>query len=568
MEGENPILNKSKEGENGEEEKTALGNDNGRENINEEEEENSDGIDIIDEEVSDSSMENFSKITNEDSKDQGEENQNDSKRTEQSMKIYTITRTLRHDGKKALFIRYFLLLYYNNENKLDYVFKEINDEYLTDNEYIGSTTFKLILICKNKHANDHYDILEIFFDIRGINFPFNYDDVEEMSAIMSSIFNNIQPLFFIFSPSIYTLECYLGVLRCMEEFPKAYFIAISSPLSGEMIGTDLVAYNNLRLKANNILETYNLDKKDKYIELLDLKVEESYTFNRVNLTRPIAIKINLPNVDILLSKNINSLNPNIIHSVNEADENNKNVELTKYYYNLGGIANEVNEEFTNNTPVIPMTEGSLVNLIKFIFIEGKEYNLTFQPGDQKQIETLQSSLSHRNEEMDVDKSITISTANVIWNQNSAIYNLCSSLQSVLFNTDENSIFNYFFSDDSNPLILTSVHYKESLEEETKEPLGEFIKNYDIEYEKIADKNFLLSRCYSLYSDRQWIDDEMQIAKEYNSAELASGGSVPLKKKAVIISIILGAILIVVIVIVVVVTSRNEGFKPSMRQIKS
>ena len=92
-------------------------------------------------------------------------------------------------------------------------------------------------------------------------------------------------------------------------------------------------------------------------------------------------------------------------------------------------------------------------------------------------------------------------------------------------------------------------------------------------------NFMLSRLYSLYSDGQWIEEESSHDTESEQVEnapvrnvptndAAMGGVVTSKKKAIIRSIILGAILIIVIVVVVIVTSRNEGFKPRTRQIKS
>ena len=559
MEGDNPISNENKEGEKGEEEKTTVGNDDGRDN--------NDDLDIIVEGMYDSSMENANEITNEDSEDQGEENQNDSKLTEQPNEDYIITRTLSRNGKETLFTRYILSLYYNNEGKLDHEYQEINDEYLTDQRSIGSTTFKLIIIYKMEDNN--VNILELFFDIQ-VNHEFS-EVVEKITKALIKLCENFQPLFFIFSPSIYTLDCYLGVLKCMDKLPDTYFIAMSSPLSGRIDEED----EKINEKVKKILDYYKLNEKDKYIELLDLEVEKSYSNNRTNFFKPIVVQIHLPNVDILLSKHIHSLNKDILREI-EMKLEDWNGTLTNYYYVFARVADAVNKNFSNDTPEIPMTRRSFANLIKSLFFD-KHYLLTFKPETDQDIHALQSSLKD-GVEMSMKKgdSITISTANIKLDgkEDNAIKNLYNSLRSVLFIMDENSKIGQFFPDKSNPLILTSDYFI-SQGEDIGKSLKKFIEAYDNECKEMPDNDFFLSRRYSLYSDRQRMRRKMSheidgnlIASKGDAADSATGGAVPLKKKAIIISIILGAILIVVIVIVVIVTSRDEGFKPSMRQIKS
>lgn len=502
------------------------------------------------------------------------------------------------DGSKSVsFKRGVLRIYYqvihNNEEKI------IRGDIVGIEKYYGIEAFKLIVVTKSDEINDIY---EFFFSV-------NVDiDDENRERVVNTIANvlygwlnsiNQSPLFFIFSPSIYTLECFQGVLGCMDVFANAYFIATSSPWSGDPNN------NNDYEKAKKLLPEIIPADNEKYIELLDLNVENSYQYEQKSrlFKQPVAIKINLSNVDILVSKYLYSLNCKILNEKTLFDDEGV---MRGYYYALDNIAQEINAEF-NGAPAIPMTSGSLINLIKHTFVRPHEdYNLTFRPEKQEHILTLQSSLKDYRK-MKLNDFITISTADVNWCKNNAIVNLSNSLEKVfhlLVNFDERS-----FEDDNlnpiltpdgnanNPLILSS-DYEEVLfnkikvtnniadnVNETKDevkPLRDFIVTYDKEREKMFNDNILLGRLYSLHSTSQhmgWKEEEEEKQEEVDVSnnemeqgehpanDQAMGGVVTSKKKAIIISIILSAILIIVIVIVVIVTSRNEGFKPRMHQIK-
>lgn len=500
-----------------------------------------------------------------------------------------IERELENNNKSVSFIRGMLHIYNDSRSALEYM----HENYVIDHQLIGSETFKLIFVIKGEETNDIY---ELFFEIPEINDLNRNDIVNAITETLKEWFEGEknQPSFFIFSPSIHTLECFQGVLRCMDTFSEAYFIAASSPLSGMKDEME----NESIEKAKKIIAEYKLNDKDKYIELLDLEVEDSYKFkdDGWQFKQPVAIEINLSNVNILVSKHIRSLNEeNVDGNVMEVD----GAQITKYYYNLGKVAEKVNKLF-ENAPAIPMTKVSLINLIKKIFVKPfKAYELIFKPTEWQHIITLQSSLK-KWRKMEPNNVITISTADVKWDQNSAIHNLADSLSKVLNNPDFSKVSEEalitFFPNGSNPLILTS-DICEVYEGNEEQPLGEFIMAYDDKCEEMAKENFLLSRTYSLYGDRQkmlWKEVEQNNESSENSepsdstsdksvsddgdgnddkeetpepGEKGTAGGVVPSKKAIIISIILGAILIVVIVIIIIVTSRDEGFKPSMRQIK-
>lgn len=507
------------------------------------------------------------------------------------------------DGSKSVsFKRGVLCIYYqvmhDSEEKI------IMGDIVGIEKYYGIEAFKLIVVTKCGEINDIY---EFFFNV-------NVDiDDGNRERVVNAITNVLRewlnrnkhcPLFFIFSPSIYTLECFQGVLGCMTMFKDAYFIATSSPWSGDLID------NNNYEKAQKLLPEIIPDDNEKYIELLDLNVGNSYQYDQTSrlFKQPVAIKINLSNVDILVSKYVHSLNYKILKEKTLFDDDEG--AMRGYYYALDNIAQEINAEF-NGAPAIPMTSGSLINLIKHTFVRPHEdYILTFRPEKQEHILTLQSSLKDYRK-MNLNEHITISTADVKWYGDNAIANLSNSLSRVfhlLGNFDEKSFEHdnlnpILTTDENNPLILTS-DYEEVLFKEIKvtnniadnvnetkdevKPLEDFIVTYDKERGKMFDDNNLLGRLYSLYSTSQhmgWKEDEQTKQEEEEKQEevdvsnnemeqgehpandQAMGGVVTSKKKAIIISIILGAILIIVIVIVVIVASRNEGFKPRMRQIK-
>lgn len=523
------------------------------------------------EEVKNEALENPREEAREEGRSTVEENNVEEEEEEEEKEGDATLLLLKNGDKTASFIRYILSFYYDKDGELQRKFKEIDDKYLADNNYIGSSTFKLIIIYKEKDTNG-VSILELFFDIHISDKDFNHEIMEGITNALLEYCEDKEPLFFIFSPSIDTLECYLSVLGCMDELKETYFIAASSPLSGMENEMKNEMKNTLIREAKEISTKYNLDDEVKYIELLDLDVEDSYSYSGNYFHNPTAVQIHLSNVDILVSKHIQSLNKDIF-----ADETwtlkNEVSEVTEYYYNFNRIADEVNKNYSNDTPEIPMTRESLMNLIKSMFILWKEYDLTFIPKTDQHISALQSSLRNLTN-MDEGEAVRISMNDVKIGkgENNAINNLYNSLRSILITTDVNSKIGQFFIDGSNPLILTASAYK--LYKGEEQSLREFIEAYDKKYKENADKGLLWSRLYSIYSDRQWIDWDVQYAEgDKKSSALvgdvvdsATGGVVP-SKKAIIISIILGAILIVVIVIVIIVTSRNEGFKPSMRQIK-
>lgn len=498
------------------------------------------------------------------------------------------------DGSKSVsFKRGVLCIYYQvvHDDKK----KIIRGDIVGIKKYYGVKAFKLIVVTKSDEINDIY---EFFFNVNVDIDDGNREKV--VNAITDALYgwlnnNNQSPLFFIFSPSINTLECFQGVLGCMDMFKDAYFITTSSPWSGDSID------NNDYEKAQKLLPEIIPDDNEKYIELLDLNVENSYQYDQTSrlFKRPVAIKINLSNVDILVSKYVRSLNYKILNEKPIFDED----AIRGYYYALDNIAQEINVKF-NGAPAIPMTSESLINLIKYTFVRPHEdYILTFRPEKQEHIPTLQSSLN-KYRKMKLSEPITISTADVKWYEDNAIANLSNSLSRVfhlLEDFDEKSFednnLNPILTPDgnaNNPLILTS-DYEEVLSNEinvtnniadnvneTKDevkPLGDFIVTYDEERAKMFENNILLGRLYSLYSTSQHMgwEEEKQEEEDVSNNEMeqgehpandqAMGGVVTSKKKAIIISIILGAILIIVIVIVVIVASRNEGFKPRMRQIK-
>lgn len=488
-----------------------------------------------------------------------------------------VIRELACGNKKVSFIRGLLIVYYGENN----TFKgEVSgmDECRADDAYIDSTTFKLIVILKGDVSGETaFTIIELFFNIAVVIDDGNRTAVvKKIAETLISFLGNYQPLFFIFSPSIHTLECFHGVLECIEHFPDAYFIATSSPLSVNIEkldnAQDIDSYYD---RVKEIADAYN-GSNIKYIELFDYSQADSYAGNEI-LTNPVAVMLNLPIVNVLLSNSIYYLNRRVL---NESRTTTGGAEIVIYRYDLNKITDAVNKDFSD-APEIPMTEGSLVNLMKSIFDEKNEYDLTFQPETSDHIAILQSSLTDEKKEMKIDAPTVISTADVKWNNdNSAIDNLYISLYNVLIPSDElEDNLKRFFDANSNPLILTSDNdNKGVLFDCDKERLKDAIEYHDHCKNNMSTNNFMLSRLYSLYSDRQLIvmesshdTDSEQVenapVRNVPTNEGAMGGVVTSKKKAIIISIILGAILIIVIVVVVIVTSRNEGFKPRMGKIK-
>lgn len=497
---------------------------------------------------------------------EGEEEEVD----EQSEGDGFIERILKQDGKSVSFTRCLLAIYYA-DGVLQGEVSGIYDECHADDAHIDSTTFKLIVIYKDENS-DEVTISEIFFQIYiDIDDGNRTEIVEKIAKTLEQSYNELQPLFFIFSPSIHTLECYQGVLECAKVFPNAVSIATSSPLSGD--AENKAVYWE---KVLDIQEKYIKDVA-KYIELFDYHQVDSCDRKGI-LNKPVAVMLNLPNVNILLSNSIYYLNRQVL---NESGPTTGGTEIVEYHYDLNKITDAVNKDFSD-APEIPMTEGSLVNLMKSIFDEKNEYDLTFRPESTDHITTLQSSLKDDKKEMKINGPTVISTADVKWNDNnSAIDNLYISLYNVLIPSGElEDNLKPFFNDDSNPLILTSDNDNKGVLFDAcdKERLKDAIEYHDECRNDISTNNFMLSRLYSLYSDRQWIKEESSHDTESEQVEnapvrnvptedAAMGGVVTSKKKAIIISIVLGAILIIVIVIVVIVTSRNEGFKPRMGKIK-
>ena len=478
-----------------------------------------------------------------------------------------IERMLQQGDKDVSFTRGLLIVYYDEDGTFKGEVSGIYDKCCADDAYIDSTTFKLLVILKgDASGNTAFTIIELFFMIAvEINDGNRTAVVEKIAETLTSSFDNYQPLFFIFSPSIHTLECYQGVLECIEHFPDAYFIATSSPLSGD--AENKAVYWE---KVLGIQEKYIKDDA-KYIELFDYHQVDSCDRKGI-LNKPVAVMLNLPIVNVLLSNSIYYLNFEVLK---ESKKTTTDAEIVTYHYDLNKITDAVNKDFSD-APEIPMTEGSLVNLMKSIFDEKNEYDLTFRPETLDHIAILQSSLNDEKKEMKIYAPTVISTAEVKWNNdNSAIDNLYVSLYNVLIPSGElEDNLKPFFDANSNPLILTSDNDNKGVIFDAcdKEQLKDAIEYHD------HRKNNMLSRLYSLYSDRQLIvmesshdteSEQVENAPVRNvpTNEGAMGGVVTSKKKAIIISIILGAILIIVIVVVVIVTSRNEGFKPRMGKIK-
>lgn len=501
---------------------------------------------------------------------EGEEEEVD----EQSEGDGFIERILKQDGKSVSFTRCLLAIYYA-DGVLQGEVSGIYDECHADDVCIDSTTFKLIVIYKDENS-DEVAISEIFFQIFiDIDDGNRTEIVEKIAETLEQSYNELQPLFFIFSPSMHTLECFQGVLECAKKYPDAYCIATSSPLSVNIKKLDssqnIDSYYD---RVSEIASAYN-GGDIKYIELFDPSQVKSYAGHEI-LTNPVAVMLNLPNVNILLSNSIYYLNRQVLK---ESRPTTGGAEIVAYHYDLNEIANAVNKDFPD-APEIPMTERSLVNLMKSIFDERNEYDLSFRPERLDHITISQSSLKDE-KRMAVNEPTVISTADVKWkdNNNNAIDNLYGSLFNVLVPPDElEDILKRFFDANSNPLILTSDPDDGKLFQKYEgNSLKEAIEFHD-EHINISTNNFMLSRLYSLYSDRQWIKEESSHETESEQVENAPvrnvptndgamGGVVTSKKKAIIISIILGAILIIVIVVVVIVTSHNEGFKPRMGKIK-
>lgn len=491
------------------------------------------------------------------------------------------SQTLENGNKTAPFKRGVLKIYVE-DGSIEGKISRIDDEYRADDKYVGSKAFKLIVVANNGITNIVY---EFFFDIQIENISDNRDEiVDVISDTLVKWFTdqnkNRKCLFFIFSPSACTLECSKGVLSCMGKFPDAYFIAMNSPL---LDSSDKNEYEEVKQS----LAGYNLPDVNNYIELLDLHVADSYSHDGTVFTNPIAVLIQLSNVDILVSKKVNSLNLGVLEHVTLEDSNN-GFTLIKYYYGLREIAEGVNIKCPIDSPSIQMTHDSMVNFIKTNFANQvhQDYDLTFIPTDQKQIETLKASLNEP-PGMEVNKPITISTADIKRDEN-AIVNLGRYLYEAL-NPDSDTVTmdalkDCFFKDESsNPLILTyASSFEDSLSEPDNKTLGKVIERQKSIRNELAETNLLLSRLYSIRSNTQqigWYVEDEESSSEvsavsvgsyhdaYENADTAMGGVVTSKKKAIIISIILCAILIIVIVVVVIVTSSNEGFKPSMHQIK-
>lgn len=520
---------------------------------------------------------------NEEEEENGEQNESDnhnSANVELEPNVKFIERELSNGEKSVLFKRGVLEIYRdNNSEEYHSSISGIDDNYLVDSEYLGTETFKLIVVAEN--IDETNVIYELFFDIH-INEENHDKIIEKITATLSKWLenNNESPLFFIFSPSIYTLECFQGVLGCMTKYDEAYFIAMISPWSRSLFKEEYE--ENYMKKAQKYLTDIPYGN-DKYIELLDLETEESYDNNGYNFERPTAIIIHLSKVDILVSKSIQSLDKGILYEDKLNFQNGD--EIIKYYYKLDRVAAEVNKICPVDAPEIPMSRESLINLIKMNFVrQEKDYKLTFKPTSQEHIDTLQSCLKNE-KKMALSSPITIQTDEVSTNNN-AITHIYRVLLDVLKpNLTAHDLKQDFFqNEDSNPLILAyKSNYEHLFDTYKGKSLKEAIEFHDIKMEENDDAT-ILSRTYSLCSVEQrikWESEEMTENETNDTAAItdnkedgglfygcgSNGGAVISKKKAIIISIILGAILIIVIVIVVIVTSRNEGFKPSIRQIK-